>query len=82
MPIKLSAITKISISRSVRESEQETGSSAADGGGADDGGDDVFEDEDKRTRFLQRVLLDYLTVTGGEEDPNTKSSRHFYISQW
>merc|ERR1711970_1641144 len=28
------------------------------------------------------VLLDYLTVNGGEDDPNTRSSRHFYISQW
>ena len=58
---------------SVRESESENG--------LESGGDEVLEDEEKRTRFLQRVLLDYLTVTGGEEDPSTRSSQHFYISQ-
>ncbi len=41
-----------------------------------------LEPEERRTRFLQRVLLDYLTVTGGEEDANAMASRHFYISQW
>ena len=46
------------------------------------GGDEVLEDEEKRTRFLQRVLLDYLMATGGKEDPSTRSSQHFYISQW
>jgi len=58
----------------VRESESENG--------VESGGDEVLEDEEKRTRFLQRVLLDYLTVKGGEEDPSTRSSQHFYISQW
>jgi len=51
---------------------------------------DMFEDpkvnkldpEEQRTRFLQRVLLDFLTVSGGEDNPETMSSRHFYISQW
>eukprot|EP00090_Calanus_glacialis_P019633 TRINITY_DN3012_c0_g1_i1.p1 TRINITY_DN3012_c0_g1~~TRINITY_DN3012_c0_g1_i1.p1 ORF type:complete len:2150 (+),score=766.00 TRINITY_DN3012_c0_g1_i1:196-6645(+) len=51
---------------------------------------DIIEDpkfskldpEEQRTRFLQRVLLDFLTVSGGEDDPSTLSSRHFYISQW
>ncbi len=41
-----------------------------------------LEPEERRTRFLQRVLLDYLTVTGGEENANAMASRHFYISQW
>jgi cohesin loading factor subunit SCC2 len=43
---------------------------------------DKLDPEERRTRFLQRVLLDYLTVTGGEEDANAMASRHFYISQW
>jgi len=41
-----------------------------------------LDPEEQRTRFLQRVLLDFLTVSGGEDDPETLSSRHFYISQW
>jgi len=41
-----------------------------------------LDPEEQRTRFLQRVLLDFLTVSGGEDDPSTLSSRHFYISQW
>merc|ERR1712202_15982 len=41
-----------------------------------------LDPEEQRTRFLQRVLLDYLTVSGGEDNPETLSSRHFYISQW
>ena len=41
-----------------------------------------LDPEERRARFLQRVLLDYLTVTGGEEDANAMASRHFYISQW
>jgi len=65
-----------SIIETVKEAESENG--------------DVIEDpkfskldpEEQRTRFLQRVLLDYLTVSGGEDDPSTLSSRHFYISQW
>ena len=28
--------------------------------------EDDLEEEEKRTRFLQRVLLDYLAVNGGE----------------
>jgi hypothetical protein len=75
---KLKIDTINSIIKSVRESEAESGLA----GSTEDQDDEVYEDEDKRTRFLQRVLLDYLTVTGGEEDPNTRSSRHFYISQW
>jgi len=33
-------------------------------------------------RFLQRVLLDYLAVNGGETDHATMNARHFYICQW
>lgn len=34
------------------------------------------------SRFLQRVLLDYLAVNGGETDHATMNARHFYICQW
>ena len=29
-----------------------------------------------------RVLLDYLTVNGGEDDQAAMNARHFYICQW
>ena len=48
----------------------------------EEGEDKDLDEEEQRTRFLQRVLLDYLTVTGGQEDAATHSARHFYISQW
>lgn len=40
------------------------------------------EVEDERSSFLQRVLLDYLVVSGGEEDQSVMNARHFYICQW
>ncbi len=40
------------------------------------------EKEQERTQFLQRVLLDYLAVNGGETDQATMNARHFYIGQW
>jgi len=64
-----------SIIASVKEAESEEG----DVVNYDEKG---LDEEEKRTRFLQRVLLDYLTVLKGEEDPMTYSARHFYISQW
>ena len=45
-------------------------------GGADD------DPEDERNLFLHRVLLDYLTVNGGEDDQAAMNARHFYICQW
>merc|ERR550519_1972008 len=62
------------IIETVREAEGEAGE--------DEEEDEELDEEEKRTRFLQRVLLDYLAVNGGEDDPQTASSRHFYISQW
>jgi cohesin loading factor subunit SCC2 len=38
--------------------------------------------EDERNIFLQRVLLDYMTVNCGEDDQAAMNARHFYISQW
>jgi len=74
---KLKLDTIDSIISCVKEAEAENGEIEPD---VDK--QDKHDEEEQRTRFLQRVLLDYLTVTGGEEDPNTHSSRHFYISQW
>ena len=47
--------------------------------------DEAVTEEDKeteRTMFLQRVLLDYLAVNGGETDQAMMNARHFYIGQW
>ena len=41
-----------------------------------------LDPEEERTRFLQRVLLDYLAVNGGETDHAMMNARHFYICQW
>ena len=42
-----------------------------------------MDKEGQRTIFLQRVLLDYLAVSAGDEDEvSILNSRHFYISQW
>ncbi|KAF4533148.1 hypothetical protein B566_EDAN001690 [Ephemera danica] len=40
-----------------------------------------IEEEEERTQFLQRVLLDYLAVTGAG-DQGYLYARHFYIVQW
>jgi len=64
------------IIETVKEAESENGEVIEDPKFA------KLDPEEQRTRFLQRVLLDYLTVSGGEDDPSTLSSRHFYISQW
>ena len=67
-----------SIIASVKEAEAENGEVVLE----EEGEDKDLDEEEQRTRFLQRVLLDYLTVTGGQEDAATHSARHFYISQW
>jgi cohesin loading factor subunit SCC2 len=41
----------------------------------------AMEEEEERTQFLQRVLLDYLAVTG-QGDQSYSYARHFYIVQW
>merc|ERR1719195_1331400 len=72
---KLKLDTIDSIIQTVKDAEEEDGEME----------DDDFEKldpEEKRTRFLQRVLLDYLAVTGGEDDTAAAGARHFYIAQW
>ena len=44
--------------------------------------DDTNDPERERTLFLQRVLLDYLAVSAGDDDQSILNARHFYISQW
>ncbi|KAF6211182.1 hypothetical protein GE061_014297 [Apolygus lucorum] len=39
------------------------------------------KDEDERTQFLQRVLLDYLAIRG-QNEAVLAHARHFYIAQW
>ena len=41
----------------------------------------MSDPEEDRTRFLQRVLLDYLAVSA-ERDPALLHCRHFYLAQW
>merc|ERR1740129_2307482 len=72
---KLKIDTIDSIIASVKDAESEEGEVVEEN-------EKGLDEEEKRTRFLQRVLLDYLTVLKGEEDPMTHSARHFYISQW
>ncbi|XP_066990577.1 nipped-B-like protein isoform X1 [Macrobrachium rosenbergii] len=43
--------------------------------------DGPSDEEEERTRFLQRVLLDWLAVNSGSETA-LLHARHFYIGQW
>ncbi|KOB75611.1 Nipped-B-like protein [Operophtera brumata] len=40
-----------------------------------------LDEDEERTEFLQRVLLDYLAING-QKDPAWNCARHFYITQW
>lgn len=40
-----------------------------------------LDEDEERTEFLQRVLLDYLAVNG-QKDQAWNCARHFYITQW
>ncbi|XP_050664265.1 nipped-B-like protein A isoform X2 [Leptidea sinapis] len=40
-----------------------------------------LDEDEERTEFLQRVLLDYLAING-QKDEAWNCSRHFYITQW
>lgn len=40
-----------------------------------------MDEDEERTEFLQRVLLDYLAVNG-QKDQAWNCARHFYITQW
>lgn len=39
------------------------------------------KDDEERTQFLQRVLLDYLAIRSLSE-PALRHARHFYLAQW
>ncbi|CAH1393670.1 unnamed protein product [Nezara viridula] len=39
------------------------------------------ENDEERTQFLQRVLLDYLAMRG-QQEPVLSHARHFYLAQW
>ncbi|CAL4060266.1 unnamed protein product, partial [Meganyctiphanes norvegica] len=43
--------------------------------------DEAGDEEEERTVFLQRVLLDWLAVNSANETP-LLHARHFYITQW
>ncbi|XP_063234204.1 nipped-B-like protein isoform X2 [Bacillus rossius redtenbacheri] len=43
--------------------------------------DPDLDPEEERTQFLQRVLLDYLAVSG-QNDAALTYARHFYLAQW
>ncbi|KAG7307609.1 hypothetical protein JYU34_007831 [Plutella xylostella] len=45
------------------------------------GGTSGLDEDEERTEFLQRVLLDYLAVNG-QKDQAWNCARHFYITQW
>ncbi|XP_045490896.1 nipped-B-like protein B isoform X1 [Colias croceus] len=40
-----------------------------------------LDEDEQRTEFLQRVLLDYLAING-QKDQAWNCARHFYITQW
>lgn len=41
-----------------------------------------IDQEEERTEFLQRILLDFLAVNAQEENIVWSHSRHFYLTQW
>ena len=58
---RLKIDTSNAIIETVKEAERAAGETVEE--------DSDLEEEEQRTRFLQRVLLDYLAVNGGEDDP-------------
>ncbi|XP_037731672.1 nipped-B protein isoform X3 [Drosophila subpulchrella] len=41
-----------------------------------------FHPEERRTEFLQKILLDFLAVNAQEENLIWDYARHFYLAQW
>jgi cohesin loading factor subunit SCC2 len=68
-----------SIVRIVKEEEEKEGDNSSDALRLSQFDVDASEE---RNIFLQRVLLDFLAVNGGEEDQAVLNARHFYICQW
>ena len=53
-----------------------------DGEDADDEKMFEIDAEEERTEFLQKILLDYLTLNSQEENPVWNHARHFYLTTW
>ena len=68
---KLKVDTIDSIIQTVKDAEEEQGE-------VEDEEFEKLDPEEQRTRFLQRVLLDYLTVNGGEVKNNVLYIFHFW----
>lgn len=41
-----------------------------------------LDPEEERTEFLQKILLDFLSVNAHEENLIWDYARHFYLAQW
>ncbi len=67
-----------SIVNSIKEAEEKEGDST----GETERLITTDDPEDERSLFLQRVLLDYMTVNAGDDDQAVMNARHFYICQW
>lgn len=66
--------TMDAVVRDIRAEEEKDGNQAQ---GLTSG----LDEDEERTEFLQRVLLDYLAING-QKDQAWNCSRHFYITQW
>lgn len=53
-----------------------------DGEESDDEAMFEIDPEEERTEFLQKILLDYLTLNSQEENPVWNHARHFYLTTW
>lgn len=53
-----------------------------DGEESDDEKKFEIDPEEERTEFLQKILLDYLTLNSQEENPVWNHARHFYLTTW
>lgn len=53
-----------------------------DGEEEDDEKQFEIDPEEERTEFLQKILLDYLTLNSQEENPVWNHARHFYLTTW
>ena len=71
-----------SIVQSIKEEEEKEGGDSEAAAAMERLLAEADDPEDERNLFLHRVLLDYLTVNGGEDDQAAMNARHFYICQW
>lgn len=75
--LKVDHIDQIIREIKAEESKEEESS----GKSVKQGKEDNLDEEEERTQFLQRVLLDYLAVNG-HNDQALIFARHFYLAQW